>query len=226
MAVITCWSVKAGSGTTVVAAALALAASATPTVVVDLDGDLVATLGIDEPRGQGLSDWFDDDATSPSELTALGLAVTATCDVVPSGTGRLPAGSPRWAELAAYMADDHRLWIVDAGADPAPPLLQRRAGARRVLVQRACYVALRRAQLRRPDTDAVVFVQEPGRALDARDVAAVIGAPITATVAVDPKIGRAIDAGTLPGGIPMRVLTALRPLTRFSARRGPGDPPQ
>lgn len=221
MSLLTCWSVKAGSGTTVVTALLALAATTT-TFAVDRDGDLVATLGLDEHGGQGLGDWFTDPTTEPAEVAALGLDITARCRVVPPGAAAVADDAGRWADLAAFMAADDALWVVDGGDAPPAALLESRAGSRRVLVQRACYVALRRAQLRQPATaanvDAIVFVQEPGRALDAGDVAAVLGTSVTATVGVDPKIGRAIDAGTLALAAPTRLLNHLRPLTHIPER--------
>ena len=52
MPVTVCWSVKGGSGTTVVAATLALSCP-TASLLVDLDGELPAVLGLPEPSGQG-----------------------------------------------------------------------------------------------------------------------------------------------------------------------------
>ena len=54
-----CWSAKGGSGTTVVSAALALVLSQSrPALLVDLAGDLPATLGIAEPTGPRVLDWL------------------------------------------------------------------------------------------------------------------------------------------------------------------------
>ena len=58
---IVCWSVKGGSGTTVVASTLALmraAESQRGALLVDLAGDVPAVLGLAEPSGPGISDWF------------------------------------------------------------------------------------------------------------------------------------------------------------------------
>ena len=60
MAIITCWALKGGSGTTVVAAGIALGGPGA--VLVDLDGELPAALGIAEPAGQGLTEWLGSDA--------------------------------------------------------------------------------------------------------------------------------------------------------------------
>nr|MBA3268215.1 hypothetical protein [Acidimicrobiia bacterium] len=53
---IACWSPKGGSGTTVVATALGLilAGSEGSSLLVDLAGDVPATLGLPEPAGPGL----------------------------------------------------------------------------------------------------------------------------------------------------------------------------
>ena len=58
--VIVCWSLKGGSGTTVVSAALALtlAQRNNSTVrIVDLAGDIPSALGIAEPSGEGVTNW-------------------------------------------------------------------------------------------------------------------------------------------------------------------------
>src|SRR4051794_41952681 len=57
---VACWSVKGGSGTTVVSAALALAVAATghDALLVDMGGDVPAALGVPEPAGPGLADWL------------------------------------------------------------------------------------------------------------------------------------------------------------------------
>ena len=56
-----CWAAKGGSGTTVVAAALALT-SARHALLVDLDGELPAALGLPEPDRPGVVDWLSSDA--------------------------------------------------------------------------------------------------------------------------------------------------------------------
>jgi hypothetical protein len=53
----------------------------------------------------------------------------------------------------------------------------------------------------RPSSGAIL-VEEPGRALDAGDVAAVLGLPVVARFPVRADIARAIDAGVLRDRLP------------------------
>src|SRR4051794_33057920 len=67
---VSCWSVKGGSGTTVVASSLALLlATRSPagSVLVDLAGDVPAVLGIPEPDGPGVSDWLAAGDSVPAD---------------------------------------------------------------------------------------------------------------------------------------------------------------
>jgi hypothetical protein len=59
----------------------------------------------------------------------------------------------------------------------------------------------------------VILLDELGRALTARDVEAVTGARVTATIEVHPQIARAVDAGLLTGRAPTAALAALKRLT-------------
>ena len=108
MAVTVCWSAKGGSGTTVVAATLALA-SPTDSLLIDLDGELPAVLGLPEPAGQGIADWLACDAP-PRALGDLAVEVN----------GSTPARSPRGA----------------AGRPALTPLVRARGVARRAPVRR------------------------------------------------------------------------------------------
>ena len=56
--------------------------------------------------------------------------------------------------------------------------------------------------------DRVILVEEPGRALRARDVAAAVGASQVERVAWDPRVARSVDAGTIASMLPP-------PLRRF-----------
>jgi hypothetical protein len=56
----------------------------------------------------------------------------------------------------------------------------------------------------------VVLIDEPGRALRAGDVSASLGAPVVATVLLDPAIARAVDAGLLLARLPAGFRHAVR----------------
>ena len=62
-------------------------------------------------------------------------------------------------------------------------------------------------QERRPAE--VVLVVEPGRALDRHDVEAVVGAPVTIRVPMDPAVARSVDAGLLARRIPRSLIRAV-----------------
>lgn len=203
-----CWSAKGGSGTTVVAAALALNASS-DALLIDLDGELPAALGLPEPTGQGLSDWFASDAPEGSVLD-LAVDVTRSTRLVPRGPAAIAKDAERWQALGAYLATSPLDVVVDAGCG-TPPVALLAERVRSLLVTRACYLALLRAS-RLPRPDGIVLVAEHARSLTAADVARSIGAPVVATVAIDPAIARAVDAGLLAARLPGSMLKSLDPL--------------
>lgn len=228
---ISCWSAKGGSGTTVVAATLALllARDASEDVVlVDLAGDLPAVLGLAEPAGPGVAEWLvagpDVAADGWARLAcpaAPGLSLVARGAVPLDAPGR--AGSPgavaeRAEVLAGMLAMAHHPIVIDCGVvggpDHGPAQEVARtlaaAGTQSLLVTRACYLALRRASSAGLHPSGVVLLREPGRALLADDVAAVVGAPVVAEVGVEPEIARAVDAGLLARRLPRGLDRALR----------------
>ena len=213
---IVCWSVKGGSGTTVVAAVLGvLAAERGPCIVVDLAGDLPATFGIPEPDGPGVSDWLAaEPGPAPGSLVALARPVRDELRVVPFGGALLPADDhPAWPRLADELAGLGRPIVVDAGRGrPPTPLVDRARSS--LLVLRPCFLALRRAALL-PEGSAggVVLIEEPGRSLSAGDVSRTLGIPIVARLPLDPALARSVDAGLLLGRIPAAVSRALRSAT-------------
>ena len=81
----------------------------------------------------------------------------------------------------------------------------------RVLVTRPCYLALRRSTIT-PRPTHVVLINEPGRALNAKDIEAVTAVPVTATIPYETDIARTIDAGLLTTRLPRTLTRALRPL--------------
>ena len=205
-----CWSAKGGSGTTVVAAALALGSNA-ESLLIDLDGELPAALGVPEPSGQCLSDWFASDAP-PRAVLDLAVTVAERTRLVARGPVPVPRDSPRWPELRQFLVDTSVEVVVDAGrGTPPPDLLDARV--RSLLVTRACYLALARG-CRLPRPDGIVLLEEPGRSLTAADVARALGAPVVARITVDPAVARAVDAGLLAARLPQGMLKALQALQR------------
>lgn len=205
--IITCWSVKGGSGTTVVAATLGLiSAKRSPTLLVDLAGDVPAALGLPDAPGPGVGDWLDSGADRR--------ALKALERVGGTSLGLLPAGHPSTASgdpLADALAADGRTIIVDAGVVRAGPSFDLAAAATTsLLVVRGCYLALRRAAAAPLRPSGVVFVNEPGRTLTKRDIETVLGIPVVAEVELDPAVARAVDAGLLACRLPRSLERALR----------------
>jgi MinD-like ATPase involved in chromosome partitioning or flagellar assembly len=201
-----CWAAKGGSGATVVAAALALTAER-PVLLVDLAGDLPATLGIPEPGGPGVHDWLHSDAGA-AQLRDLELPVADGVVIVPAG-GRRGDSTDRWIALADALLADRRTVVVDAGTGEPPGALMP-AADRSLLVTRACYLSLRHAVALRHRPTGVVLVDEPGRALRRHDIEAALGAPVVAKVPIDPSIARAVDAGLLTTRLPRVIERDLR----------------
>ena len=212
---ITCWSSKGGSGTTVVAAALAtlLATEATAALLVDLGGDLPAALGLPEPHG-GLTGWAEGD-----DLTRLEVEGGLRLRLLPRGAGPLPVGIG--PALAATLAEQPSV-VVDAGvidgSTPAGVALELAAAATvSLLVLRPCFLALRRAVAAPLRASGVVLVSEPDRVLGAADVEAALGAPVVAVVPWDPAVARRVDAGLLGSAVPRGLARALRSCGRLCA---------
>lgn len=211
-----CWAVKGGSGTTVVTAALALSSDA-PALLVDLDGELPAVLGAPEPDRPGVGDWLDADVAA-DQLGELLVPIAPQCWLLPWRNGRADVdhrgpSDERWAQLGTWLHDWAERWnchvVVDAGTRLPPSALVEHA-RRTLLVTRPCYLALRRAVAAPIRPTGVVLVDEPGRGLRARDVEHALGAPVEATVRVDPAIARAVDAGLLASRLPRVVSRELR----------------
>ena len=222
---VACWSAKGGSGTTVVAAALALVLSRSSeegALAVDLAGDLPAALGLPEPDGPGVSDWFAAGTSVPLDaLGRLEVAVTDRLGLVPRGSGRLgPTGRVR--ALIDTLAGETRSVVVDCGTlcpspDPEGGDTGRDAVGRAVveaspesfLVTRPCYLSLRRLVAMPLRPTGVVLVSEAGRALGVRDIEQVVGVEVVAEVPIDAAVARGVDAGLLAGRLPPSLARAL-----------------
>ena len=201
---IVCWSVKGGSGTTVVASTIALmraAESQRGALLVDLAGYVPAVLGLAESSGPGINDWFANcDHESRMTLQSIAIQATANLQIITRGSKQLDANT-NFSELYAALKTFDLPIIVDAGCGlPSPDLLAHASSS--LLVTRPCYLSLRRAAQLSVSPTGIVLINEAGRALGKHDVEAVIGAPVVAEISFDAAIARAIDAGLLASRIP------------------------
>lgn len=207
---IACWSVKGGSGTTVVTAALALVlARSSGVVAADLGGDLPAALGLSEPAGPGLAEWASSPPDVPPEaLSSLLVDAGPGLRLLPRGRGELVAGHGE--RLAAAMGAGEPV-VVDcsSGTEPAG-LAVAAAASLSLLVIRPCYLALRRALAAPIRPSGVVLVEEPGRSLGPSDVSDVLGVPVRARVPWDRAVARSVDAGLLAARVPRNLERAVR----------------
>ena len=213
-----CWAAKGGSGTTVVAAALALS-SQRPSLLVDLDGELPAVLGLPEPDRPGVAEWLASD-TSADHLAELLVDIGPRVWLLPwrsatSAHGRhhVDDHDVRWSTLGHWLHDWSNQWGCDVTVDvgtrvPPEPLAAR--SDRLLLVTRPCYLSLRRAVRSGVRPTGVILVDEPGRGLGQRDIEHAIGVPVEAVISVDPNVARAVDAGLLASRLPRVMTRALR----------------
>ena len=217
------WSVKGGVGTSVVAAATAirLASEEHDTTLVDLTGDQPALLGMVAgamPSEPGIGDWVAaGDGVAADAIGRLLEDVAPGLRLLRRGTrlhtapldhtGPLEDQRPRLMLALEVLARNGPV-VVDAGLDLAELRSVLGGQHRPVCVLRACYLALSRAQQVAGPYERVVLVEEPGRALRSRDVAAAVGASHVERVAWDPRVARCVDAGTIVSMLPP-------PLRRF-----------
>lgn len=227
---VACWSVKGGSGTTVVAAALGvLLGRAAPAgvLVVDLGGDVPAVLGLPEPAGPGAYDWLDAPDDVPVErLGQLEVEVAPGLHLLPAGgASSVPRATPmpvrgiaggdaapeRARAFARHLAAERRPVVVDCGSVPGEA---GRAVAglatTSLLVIRPCYLALRRAVTCPLRPTGVVLVREPGRSMGRADVEDVLGFPVRAELELDEAVARSVDAGLLATRLPRSLERNLR----------------
>jgi hypothetical protein len=213
-----CWAAKGGSGTTVVATALALSSSR-PSLLVDLDGEIPAVLGLPEPDRPGVAEWLLSD-TSAEHLAELLIDIAPRTWLLPwqsaTADGRhqyVDDHGGRWALLGDWLHDWSSQWgcdvTVDIGTRIPPEQLATRSD-RSLLVTRPCYLSLRRAVRSAVRPTGVILVDEPGRGLGQRDVEHALGVPVEAVVSLDPSVSRAVDAGLLASRLPRVMTRALR----------------
>ncbi len=201
------WGAKGGVGTTVTAAGTALG-DPDPVLLVDLDGDTAAVLGV-TPVDLGLKAWLASEA-EPDRLIEFIEPVADNTTLLPAGHVDPDSGTyrpERLDELAAWLRSRPHTVIVDAGTGTPPPQLTSVAHTN-TLVTRNDYLALTNAWRSPITPDNIVVVHDPTRSLTVADVEATLGAPVVATVEVDPSSARAVDAG---------LFTARNSLTRATA---------
>ena len=219
---VSCWSAKGGSGTTVVAVALAAVLGRRDereSLLVDLAGDCPTVLGVPEPDGPGVVDWLaTTDAVPVEAIDRLERPVAAGVCLVHRGRNVI-ARVERADALLSHLTADDRAVVIDAGViggarDDDPVGEVRRAIAtsstHSLLVTRACFLSLRHALAVAMDPTGIVLVDEPGRALGRTDVEDVLGVPVVATVQVDPAVARAVDAGLLVSRLPSDLRRSLQ----------------
>lgn len=219
---IVCWSPKGGSGTSVVAAALSvqIAASGRDCLLVDLDGDQPAILGV-AAGGQGLTDWLTASDDVPADaLRSLEVAVGDRLRLLPFGEAPEDTIHEHRLELVGSLFEAHSgPVVVDAGSG----VVRRRwwpSSATTVTVVRSCYLALRRLRDTGTPGDRIVLIEEAGRALTRRDVDTAIGA-VSVALPWDPAVARAVDAGLLAHRMPR----SLRRLAGVTSVVTPGVRP-
>jgi pilus assembly protein CpaE len=211
---ISCWSAKGGSGTTVVAASLAiLLARGEPegAVLADLAGDAPAVLGLPEPESPGLAGWLEAGEGVPADaLARLEIAATPGLTLLPKGRGELAV--ERAGVLAALLDQSARPVVADCGTHlHGAAGVVAAAAVRSLLVTRPCYLSLRHALRASHRPTGVLVVREPGRALGRDDIERVVGAPVVAEIEADPAVARAVDAGLLSAArLPRSIERALR----------------
>ena len=204
--VVTCWSVKGGSGTTVVAASVAVAAaragragccSSTSPVTPSPRSDWQTRRGKDSGTGSA------GRATMAGQMSSAGWSGGSTIGCRCCLGGRAPRsrrerptrsptcwrGSPRMVDASSSTrAPPTRIGRpVRPGSfadvpSPRPTALCWSSGA--ATWRCAAPLALSTCP------DGVVVVTEPGRSLTPGDVESVVGAPLVAQVALDPQVAR------------------------------------
>ena len=229
MPLISCWTAKAGAGASVIATTLALLLARRPAgaLLVDLRGDQPALLGLREPPAPGVADWIVRGAQAPPDaLGRLEVDVADGLRLLPRGSWDGPVSGDPDAQLAVLgplFEAERRAVVVDAGPlaapgdGPASPVAHAAAAltaaaATSLLVIGPCYLALRRAVAVGVRPHGVVVVGERWRALQAEDVANVVGAPVLAEVGIDPAVARVVDAGLLVSRLPRTLERAVADL--------------
>ena len=209
MTVIEFFGPKGGQGVTVTACSTALLlAKSGPTVIIDLGGDVPATLGIAQPYGPGMTDW----PGSGPRASTLTVAAADNLRVLPQGAVVEPEGMFRRLLIALDQLVDEQFHVVIDHGDGRRPLNTHVDAT--LIVIRPCYLALRRTVMSTAQCSGAVVIREPGRALTTRDVEAALGVPALVELDIDPAVARCVDAGLLAARLP-RTMIGLSHLFAF-----------
>ncbi len=238
--VIAGWSIKGGSGTTVVCTALAVSLSrpGQPGVIVDLggetSGDVGSLLGRSVQPRAGLTDWLQSDETvSPDALNRL-LNDGSGPHLLSVG-GRRSEWShrselnqqPRHGEQSTLtndktgrlqtglrsLADTYGFVVVDLGSsdDPLAEAVCRVADAS-LLVLRPCSLSVRAAVHSPRRVFGAALIGEGSRSLVRNDIEGLLGVPVLTHIRTHPAIADAVDNARFAKGVPRELRRSLRPL--------------
>ena len=213
MSFLTVHAHKGGQGVTTIAAALATihAATGRKTLLIDTSSDLPAMLGITEPAGPGLGEYLNNTRITLGDITT---PVMERLDLIALGAIQVVFDADGYGLITGGL-DGYDSVIIDT--TPAAHEWNRHVD-QSILVTRPCYLAIRRALCHDRPTE-IVLIDEPARSLTAADIETCLGLPVTATVAFDPTIARAVDTGLLTSRLPRNLARALRPLIATSDTR-------
>ncbi len=216
---IVCWSVKGGSGVTVTAVSLARVLadrSDAGALLVDTEGDALVVLGHEQSNPRGVRTWLASaDDVGPEALDLLTLDLGRNLRVLPAGEvpGAVPTAQ-RWDELAEYLDHRDEAVVVDLGTLSTSPRSGRKilleSASLSLLVIRPCYMAVRRAIEFPLRPNGVIVIREDDRSITADDISAALGVPVVASVLVDARIARVVDAGLLGSRLPRPLMRAYR----------------
>lgn len=211
---IACWSIKGGTGVSVVVAGMAMARAgrepADDTLVVDLQGDQPCLLGAPAPPGPGVAGWLAAGEDVPDDaLHRLAHEVAAGVHLLPAGTGPLP--DVRSAALADALQREGPGVVVDVGvaSDGALSGAVLAEASTSLLVVRACPLTLERLDHLPAVPTGVIVVRDRRRSVTWRQIGAAAEAPVVAELELDPAVAASVDGGVLHRPLPRRFLRVL-----------------
>jgi cellulose biosynthesis protein BcsQ len=217
--IVTGWSVKGGSGTTVIATALAgemfHGSGASRGIMVDLSGDASALLGRSSQPRAGLCDWLLADPSVDAH--ALGhLLDDGSPMVLREGEGRgLLTEDPflveRLQDGLRWLDQHYSGVVIDVGSatDWLAEMMCDQADVS-LLVLRPCSLSVRAAAQSKRSVAGAVLVGEGSRSLMPRDIEGLLGVPMLAHVRHSPSIAQCVDAGRFGRATPRELRRALR----------------